>query len=60
MGKQAIDLYYKYIMMDINERQDQTFTSKSNIYVCDNNGCNLYLLGVNALVFKEPVKQGWG
>ena len=38
--------------MSINlELQDQTFTSRSNIYVCDNNGRNLYLLGVNALVF---------
>ena len=37
-------------MMDINERQDQTFTSKSNMYVCDNNGRDLYLLGVNVLV----------
>ena len=37
-------------MMDINERQDQTFTSRSNIYVCENNGRDLYLLGVNVLV----------
>ena len=34
-----------------HERQDQTFTSRSIIYVCDNNGRNLYLLGVNVLVF---------
>ena len=41
-----------HIMMDINERQDQTFTSRSNIYVFGNthNGRDLYLLGVNALV----------
>ena len=37
-------------MIDINERQDQQFTSRSNIYVCDNNGCNKYLQGVNALL----------
>ena len=40
-----------HIMMDINKRQDQTFTSRSNIYICHNNGGDLYLLGVNALVF---------
>ena len=38
-------------MMDISEPQDQTFTSRSNIYVCDNHGRDLDLLGVNALVF---------
>ena len=38
------------IMMDINERQDQTFTSRSNMYVCDNNRRDLYLLGVNVFV----------
>ena len=42
-----------YIMMDINERHDQTFTSRSNIYVCDNNGRDLYLLGVNAPFFSS-------
>ena len=26
-----------HIMIDINERHNQTFTSRSNIYVCDNN-----------------------
>ena len=38
-----------HIMMDISEPQDQTFTSRSNIYVCDN-GRAICLLGVNALV----------
>ena len=32
-------------MTDINERQDQTCDNS------DNNGCDLYLLGVNAHVF---------
>ena len=40
-------------MMDINERQDQVFTSRSNMYFCDNNERELYLLGVNALVQLE-------
>ena len=43
-----------HCMMGINEHQDKTFTSRSNIYVCDNNGCDLYLLGVNALVKEIP------
>ena len=30
-----------HIMMDINEHQDQRYTRG------DNNGCDLYLLGVN-------------
>jgi len=30
------------IMMDINKRQDQTLTLRSNIYVCNNNGRDLY------------------
>ena len=37
-------------MKDINECHNQTFLSRSNIYVCDNNGRDLYLLGVNVLV----------
>ena len=41
-------------MMDILERQDQTLPSRSNIYVCDNNGCDLYLIGVSALVCLIP------
>ena len=39
-----------HILMDIDKLQDQTFTSRSNKYVYDNNGRNLYLLGVKALV----------
>ena len=31
-----------HIMTDINERQDQTLTSTLNVYVCDNNGRELY------------------
>ena len=44
-----------HIMMDSNKRQDQTITSRSNTYVCDNNEHDLYLIGVglNVLV-------GWG
>ena len=42
------------IKMDINEHQDQTFTSRSNINVCDNNGHELYLLGI--LTKREPYK----
>ena len=34
-----------HIMMDINEHQDQRYTRG------DNNGRELYLLGVNILVF---------
>ena len=34
-----------HIMMDINEHQDQRYTRG------DNNGRDLYLLGVNVLVF---------
>ena len=30
-------------MMDINERQDQSFTSTSNRYVCGNNGRDICL-----------------
>ena len=41
-----------HIMMD-NKRQDQTFTSRSNIYVSDNHGRDIYLLRVNALVILE-------
>ena len=40
-----IDDIYAY-----NEHQDQTCTTRSNIYVGDNNGRDLYLLGVNFLV----------
>ena len=43
----------KHIMMDIYELQDQTFTSRSNIYVCDNNGRDLCLLGVIGLVVND-------
>ena len=39
-----------HFITDINERQAQIFMSRSNIYVCDNNGRDLHLLGVNALV----------
>ena len=41
--------------MDIDKRQDQTFTSWSNIYICDNKGGDLYLLGVNALVERRSL-----
>ena len=44
-----------HIMININERQDQTFTSRSNIYVYDNKGRDLYLLGVKFVKWKtEP------
>ena len=36
-----------HIMVDIDECYDQNFSLRSNIYVCDNNGRDLYLLGVN-------------
>ena len=36
-----------HIMMDINEHQDQRYTRG------DNNGRDLYLLGVNVLVIQE-------
>ena len=36
-----------HIMMDINEHQDQRYTRG------DNNGRDLYLLGVNVLVFYQ-------
>ena len=38
-----------HIMMDINEHQDQKYTWG------DNDGRDLYLLGVNVLVFRNPV-----
>ena len=38
-----------HIMMDINEHQDQRYTRG------DNNGRDLYLLGVNVLVFRFSV-----
>ena len=53
LGKNKHWILMIHIMMDINERQDQTFTLRSNIYVCDNNGRDLYLLEVNALVFNS-------
>ena len=40
----------RHIMMDMNEHQDQRYTWG------DNNGCDLYLLGVNVLVKLHPVK----
>ena len=36
--------------MDIKKHQDQVFTSRSNIHVCDSNGRDFYLLGVNGTV----------
>ena len=45
-------------MKDINECHNQTFLSRSNIYVCDNNGRDLYLLGVNVLV-SQACKRGY-
>ena len=50
LGENKLWILMMLIEIDINERQDQTFTSRSNIYVCDNNGRELYLLGINALV----------
>ena len=38
-----------HIMMDINEHQDQRYTRG------DNNGRDLYLLGVNALVERRSL-----
>jgi len=45
-------------MTDIYERQDKTFTSRSNIklYVCDNNGHDLYLLRDVALCYTINVE----
>ena len=44
LGENKHWICMKHIMIHISERQDQTFTSRSNIKVCDNNGRNLYLL----------------
>ena len=38
-----------YIMMDVNEHQDQRYTRG------DNNGRDLYLLGVNVLVLTHRI-----
>ena len=42
-----------HIMMDINEDQDQRYTRD------DNNGRDLYLLGVNVLVYIKNSQIEW-
>ena len=56
--KQALDLDdASHTIIVINKFQDQTITSRSNIYVFDNNRRDLYLLGVNSLVKKRRSKH---
>ena len=51
LGENKLWILIIHIMIDIDKCQDQTFTTRSNIYVCDNDIGDLFLLGVNALVF---------